>query len=143
MVHQPSLLGSCLAPVQPLQSGDLSQRAQPDVAEHAQPLSFLSPAPLLPRGAQRQASGVSDFKCQDKTLIRRLFCQRQHPSSDFLLTRGTFIGGSLNPGPFNIKEHTLIMAAASTLNGATYATDRLFYDPTLNLFKPDPNGVLS
>ncbi|RKO91921.1 OPT oligopeptide transporter protein-domain-containing protein [Blyttiomyces helicus] len=65
--------------------------------------------------------------------------------SDFLLTRGTFVGGSLNPGPFNIKEHTLIMAAASTLNGAAYATDilaiqRLFYGPNQNPFKPDPNG---
>ncbi|RKO88981.1 OPT oligopeptide transporter protein-domain-containing protein [Blyttiomyces helicus] len=65
---------------------------------------------------------------------------------DFLFTRGTFIGGSLNPGPYNIKEHTLIMVAASVNNGPAYATDilaiqRLFYGPDQNPFKPDPNGV--
>ncbi|RKO84868.1 OPT oligopeptide transporter protein-domain-containing protein [Blyttiomyces helicus] len=56
------------------------------------------------------------------------------------------IGGSLNPGPYNIKEHSLIMVAASTNSGPAYATDilaiqRLFYGPVQNPYKPDPNGV--
>ncbi|RKO93545.1 OPT oligopeptide transporter protein-domain-containing protein, partial [Blyttiomyces helicus] len=61
--------------------------------------------------------------------------------SDFLFARGTFIGGSLNPGPFNVKEQTLIIVAASTNLGAAYALDilsiqRLFFGPNQN-----PNNV--
>ncbi|RKO88139.1 OPT oligopeptide transporter protein-domain-containing protein [Blyttiomyces helicus] len=64
-----------------------------------------------------------------------------HWPFDFIFARGTFIGGSLNPGPFNIKEHTLIVVAASTNNNAAYATDiltiqRLYYGPSQN-----PNNV--
>lgn len=32
---------------------------------------------------------------------------------------------SLNPGPFNIKEHCLIVIIASTGGGSAYATDIL------------------
>ncbi|RKO90452.1 OPT oligopeptide transporter protein-domain-containing protein, partial [Blyttiomyces helicus] len=64
-----------------------------------------------------------------------------HWPADVIFARGTFIGGSLNPGPYNIKEHTLIVVAASTNNGNAYATDilaiqRLFYGPNQN-----PNDV--
>ncbi|RKO88573.1 OPT oligopeptide transporter protein-domain-containing protein, partial [Blyttiomyces helicus] len=60
---------------------------------------------------------------------------------DFIFARGTFIGGSLNPGPYNIKEHTLIVVAASTNNNPAYATDiltiqRLYYGRNQN-----PNNV--
>ncbi|RKO90222.1 OPT oligopeptide transporter protein-domain-containing protein [Blyttiomyces helicus] len=69
-----------------------------------------------------------------------------HWPSDFIFTRGTFIGGSLNPGPYNIKEHALIMVAAFTKSGNAYATDilaiqRLFYGRNQNPDIPDPNGV--
>ncbi|RKO86780.1 oligopeptide transporter OPT family, partial [Blyttiomyces helicus] len=64
-----------------------------------------------------------------------------HWPSDFIFARGTFIGGSLNPGPYNVKEHTLIVIAASTNNNNAYACDiiaiqRLFYGP-----KQNPNDV--
>ncbi|RKO88547.1 OPT oligopeptide transporter protein-domain-containing protein, partial [Blyttiomyces helicus] len=55
-----------------------------------------------------------------------------HWPTDFLFARGTFIGGSLNPGPFNVKEQTLIIVAASTNLASAYAIDilsiqRLFF----------------
>ncbi|RKO91473.1 OPT oligopeptide transporter protein-domain-containing protein [Blyttiomyces helicus] len=64
-----------------------------------------------------------------------------HWPLDLIFRRGTFIGGSLNPGPYNIKEHTLIFIAANINNTSAYATNvliiqRLFYGADQN-----PNNV--
>ncbi|RKO87969.1 OPT oligopeptide transporter protein-domain-containing protein, partial [Blyttiomyces helicus] len=65
---------------------------------------------------------------------------------NFFFARGTFIGGSLNPGPYNIKEHTLIVIAATTNINPAYATDilavqRIFYGPNQDPDVPDPEGL--
>ncbi|RKO93544.1 OPT oligopeptide transporter protein-domain-containing protein [Blyttiomyces helicus] len=69
-----------------------------------------------------------------------------HWPSDFLFARGTFIGGSLNPGPFNVKEQTLIIVACSTNLSSAYALDvlsvqRYFFGAKQNADVPDPEGM--
>ncbi|KAI0081298.1 OPT oligopeptide transporter [Panus rudis PR-1116 ss-1] len=54
-----------------------------------------------------------------------------------LMPRVKIFGVSLNPGPFNIKEHVLITIMASVGSGSAYATDivavqRVYYNQTYN-----------
>ncbi|KAJ3056528.1 hypothetical protein HK102_011187, partial [Quaeritorhiza haematococci] len=63
----------------------------------------------------------------------------------FLFPKNHFLGGSLNPGPFNVKEQTLIAIAASTAIFPAYAIDiiavqRLFYGDHRDPEHPKPDG---
>lgn len=69
------------------------------------------------------------------------------PEKEFgFKTKRKFYGFSINPGPFNVKEQTAIVIAASTALLPAYAMDllavqRLYFGPNQDPKIPDPNGM--
>ena len=69
------------------------------------------------------------------------------PRADIGFSVGSkWIGFSLNPGPFSVKEQTLIIIAASTAIYPAYAIDilaiqRLYFGQNQDPLKPDPHGM--